>query len=46
MRTLGTWRWPASSGVPEIVTFKNVEIKSHVIKFNQTMVQDCGPLSP
>ena len=45
VRTSGTWRWPASSGVPdpEIVTFKHVEIKSQFIKFNQ-MAQECGPL--
>ena len=46
VRTSGTWRWPANSGVPEIVTFKNVDIKIHFIKFNQIKVQECGPLGP
>ena len=32
--------------MPEIATFKNVEIKNQFIKFNQTMVQECGSLSP
>ena len=30
------WRWPERSGVPETVTFKNVEAKNQFIKFNQT----------
>ena len=46
VRTSGTWRWPTSSGVPEILTFKNIEIKIQFIKFNQTMVKECGPLNP
>ena len=46
VRKLGTCKWPASSGVPEIVTFKNVEIENQFIKFNQTMVQECELLSP
>jgi len=45
-RTSGTWRWPASFGVHEIVTIKNDVIKIQFIKFIQIGVQKCGPLNP